>query len=138
VLTERPIDPMTQAKHSPEELVVLVVNVVMIALRKHVDEDHKDSVDESQYREINVCGALDAWSVVENGKHASKQQSVMETKLPGEYHKVDEIAKQADEQRLRDEALGCKLLEISHRIVFHRVHQDCESFMSELVSGLEK
>jgi hypothetical protein len=47
----------------------------------------------------------------------------METKLPGKYHKVDEVAKQADEQRLRDEALGGKLLEISHRLVFHRIHQ---------------
>jgi hypothetical protein len=53
---------VAQTKHTPIDLERLVMNIIMIALREHVDKYHKNRVSKSQYREINVCGAFDAWS----------------------------------------------------------------------------
>jgi hypothetical protein len=61
-LTECSVDPVAQAKHPPIDLKRLVVNIVMIPLREHVNKYHKNRVSKSQYREINVCGAFDACS----------------------------------------------------------------------------
>lgn len=60
LLTECGKEPVNETERSPIDFVCVMMNVVVVLLGAHVDEEQKGCVGEGQYREINVCGAFDA------------------------------------------------------------------------------
>lgn len=61
-LTESCVEPLNETKHTPEDLVCLVMNVIVILLGEHVYKEEERCVAKGQYRQIDVCSALDAGS----------------------------------------------------------------------------
>lgn len=61
-LTESCIEPIAEAKHPPIDIERVMVNIVVVLLREHVNQQHENCVGERQYRKEDICGALDARS----------------------------------------------------------------------------
>lgn len=55
VLTESSVEPVTQAKHAPIKLVCLIMNIIVVPFRVHVDKQHEECINQSYYRQKDIC-----------------------------------------------------------------------------------
>lgn len=114
LLTECGEEPVNETERSPIDVVGMMMNVVVVLLREHVDEEQKGCVGEGQYREINVRGAFDAGPGGRSRKDKGYRRRCCSINhrvycRPREYHIVYEIAERTNHQGLRNEIVDGKV-----------------------------